>query len=206
MAISTYEELKQEIIDWSHRGDIDLKVDTFIRMAETAMFSNEIEVLKVRGQEVRSTSTTSGQYLALPDDYLSIRGIRLLIPDNDTDVLYRAPTQMDRESGTGRPLYFTVTSQIEFNRIPDMDYDIEIHYYAKPAPLSSTVATNEVLDTEPNIYLFGALAAVFLWAVDELEAQKYTSLFNSAIKGANKKFKKGRYGPAPSLSIKGDTP
>ena len=118
MAISTYEELKQEIIDWSHRGDIDLKVDTFISMAETAMFSNEIEVLKVRGQEVRSTSTTSGQYLALPDDYLSIRSIRLLIPDNDTDVRYRAPTQMDRESGTGRPLYFTVTSQIEFSRVP----------------------------------------------------------------------------------------
>lgn len=206
MSLDTYDNLKLEIIAWSHRGDIDTKVDTFINMAETAMFSNDDEVLQIRGQETRSNATTSGQYLALPDDYHSMRAIRLVIPENDQEVLYRTPTQMKRQPGTGRPCFFTVTSQIEFNRVPDTNYDIEIHYYAKPAPLSSTVATNEVLDSNPNIYLFGALTAVFAYATDTAEMQKYNALFQGSIKGANKLFKKGRYGPAPAMTPAGSTP
>ena len=34
MSLDTYANLKLEIIDWSHRDDLDLKIDTFIEMAE----------------------------------------------------------------------------------------------------------------------------------------------------------------------------
>ena len=203
MSLDTYDNLKLEIIDWSHRGDIDLKVDTFIDMAEVAMFSNPDEVLQVRGQETRVTLVTSGQFLSLPSDYHSMRSIRFLIPQNDQEVFYRTPSQMIREPSTGRPFYFTVTSEIEFNRVPDTNYNIELQYYAKPTELSATTASNEVLASDPNIYLFGALAACFIYANDEIEAQKYNGLFIGAIKGANKKFKRGRYGPAPAMSPSG---
>lgn len=203
MALDTYAALKLEIIAWSHRGDIDLKVDTFINMAEVAMFSNPDEVLQVRGQETRSTLVTSGQYLALPADYHSMRSIRLLIPENDQEIFYRSPSQMIREPAPGRPFYFTVTSEIEFNRVPDTNYNVEIQYYAKPTALSVSNASNEVLASDPNIYLFGALAACFIYANDSIEAQKYNALFISAVKGANKKFKRGRYGPAPALTPAG---
>lgn len=204
--ITDYDSLKQEIITWAHRDDVDLHIDTFIQLAETDMFSNPIEVLKVRGQEARSTAATSGQYLALPDDFIKMRSLRFLIPGEQWELYQRAPEQMHREPATGRPDQFTVTSQIEFNRVPDSDYEIEMQYFAKPAPLSTTNASNEVLADNPNIYLFGALAALFKWARQPQDSAEYYDQFIDSIKGANMLFKKGRYGANPQMTLEGSTP
>ena len=65
MSLDTFDNLKLEIIDFSHRDDIDQKVETFIELAEQEMFANPDEILRVRGQETRLETTTSGQSLAM---------------------------------------------------------------------------------------------------------------------------------------------
>jgi len=206
MSLSSYDGLKQEIIDWSHRDDVLPKIDTFIQMAETAMFNNPIQILNVRGKETSLAIPTTGQTLALPADYLSMRSIRFDLNNDNGKLLFRTPEQMKRKSGTGRPLYFTVTDQIEFNQTPDQVYNLDIIYHAKPLPLSSTNQTNEVLVQNANIYLFGALAALFKYAVDEVESQQYYANFIGEIKGTNKLMKKGRYGTAPQMTLNTTTP
>jgi hypothetical protein len=206
MSLDTYDNLKKEIIDWSHRNDVDLKIDTFIRIAETEMFANPVEVLRVRGQEIRSRAVTNGQYLALPDDFQSVRAIRFLTNEDFGEMRFRAPEQMVYQPSTGRPNFFTIGAEIEFDRVPDSNYDIEIHYYATPAPLTAANQTNEVLSSSPNIYLYGALWALYGYANDQIEQQKYGDMFLASIKGANKKFKKGRYGPSPAMTPVGCTP
>lgn len=207
MAITTFDGLKQALLDFSHRDDVDLLLPQFISMAEQEMYANADEVLKVRSGEIRSTSTTAtGQYLALPADYQSMRAL-LLTASGDTFPLdQKAPSQLRRLQGTGQPTSFAVTSQLEFNRVPDSEYSVEIQYYGTATPLSATVASNTVLDSFPNIYLFGGLWALFEYAMDEEQAQKYYARFIRAIKGANKKDKQGRYGPAPAMSINRATP
>ncbi len=200
MAIDTFDKLVQEIIDYSHRGDLDLKIPTFIEIAEVAMLANPDEILKVRGQEVRSLANTDGQYLALPDDFQAARGLRIVTGENNSINLgYRAPSDIRYRTGTGQPNTFTVTSQIEFDIVPDTVYSVEIHYYKDPAPLTSDNQTNEVLARFPTIYLFGGLWQAFEFSLDTENSQKYRQLFIAAIKGANKKDKQGRYGPAPSM-------
>ena len=108
--------------------------------------------------------------------------------------------------GTGQPLFFTITDQIEFERTPDDAYDVIIQYFAIPAALTTANQTNSTLDNFPNIYLFGALAALFIWANEEQLAAQYYQSFIRAIKGANKKDKQGRYGPAPAMTPSGPTP
>jgi hypothetical protein len=206
MAISNYTELKEQVITWSHRDDIDQLVDNFIDLVEVEMFNNPNEVLRVRGQETRSTATTSGKYLALPDDYQSIRNLRFDVTGEVYELDYQTPDLLNRYPSTGRPQSFTVTSQIEFNRVPDQNYTIEMQYYALPTGISSASPTNEILTKFPTIYLFGCLWAVFNYATDQAESQKYYTQFINAIKGANKKDKQGRYGPAPSVTIAGSTP
>jgi len=203
MSLDTYDNLKLEIIDFSHREDLALKLDTFIDMAEQDMFANPDEVLRVRGQETRLETVTSGQFLALPADFQSMRSVQLVTGGGDLELCYRAPAQMKQEPGTGRPQYFTVTSQIEFERVPDTNYDIVLQYYAIPTPLSSANQTNAILTEFPNIYLFGALAAVFTYANDAALSSQYYASFIRAIKGANKKDKQGRYGPAPAMTPSG---
>mgnify|MGYP000152367054 FL=1 len=202
--LDTYENLVKEVIDWSHRDDLGVKMPDFILLAENAMYSNEVEVLTVRSMESISTALTAGQYLALPEDFESARSIRLVTGDNGGELRFQAPEQMFKRVGTGRPNFFTVVgNELQFDRVPDSDYTIEIQYYRKAASLNDNTQTNEVLTKHPSIYLYGALAQVYFFSQDEQQALKYTQLFISAIKGANKADKKARYGPAPTMSIDG---
>ena len=202
--LDTYDNLVKEIIDWSHRDDLGVKVPDFIQLAENAMYSNEVEVLAIRGMEMTLTSATTGQYVALPTDFESARSVRLVTGDNGGELRFQAPEQMRKQVATGKPTFFTVIgNEIQFDRVPDSAYTLEIQYYRKEPSLSTLVQTNAILTNHPSIYLYGALAQVYFFSQDEQQALKYTQLFISAIKGANKADKKGRYGPAPSMSIDG---
>lgn len=206
MSLDTFDNLKLEIIDWSHRGDIDLRVETFIELAEQAMYANTVEVLNVRGQEVEADLVTSGIDLALPDDFQSARSLKIVTGSGDIELYPQAPAQIVNLPAPGIPSCFTVTDVIRFNREPDDAYDIKLQYFKIPTPLSKSNQTNEILGEFPSIYLYGALAQVFTFAVDQVEAEKYFSLMLGAIEGANKKDKQGRYGPAPVMSFDGFIP
>jgi hypothetical protein len=204
MALTNYDELVKEIVDWSHRGDLGTKIADFITLAENAMYSNEQEVLTVRSMEIISTALTAGQYLSLPDDFESARSVRLVTSDNGGELKFQAPEQMHKQVSGGKPNFFTIVgNEIQFDRTPDSEYTIEIQYYRKAAALSDTNQTNDILTNHPSIYLFGALTALFSYSQDTEQMVKYNQMFVSSIKGANKADKKGRYGPAPSLSIDG---
>jgi hypothetical protein len=202
MAFTNFDELVKEIIDWSHRGDLGIKIPDFIQLAENAMYSNEVEVLKVRSMAVVSTALTAGQYLELPDDFESARSARLVTGDNGGELKYQAPEQMKKQVSTGRPNFFTVIgNEIQFDRVPDSEYTLEFQYFRKATPLSDDNQTNEILTSHPSIYLFGALTALHSYTLDTEQQIKYNTMFISAVKGANKGDKKGRYGPAPSMSL-----
>ena len=208
MSLDTFDNLKLEIIEWGHRGDTDLKIDTFIDLAETEMFNNDVQVLQVRGQQKRSTSTAdiTSRFVELPPNFQSMRRLRLILGDLTSEVRSRTPEQLNIKNISGRPAFFTTTSQLEFDRVPAELYTVEMQFWEKPAPLSSSNQTNTVLTDNPNIYLFGSLWALNEFAVEEVQAAKWYSRFINAIAGANKQFKKGRYGPSPTPRIIGSTP
>jgi hypothetical protein len=202
MALDTYDNLVKEIVDFSHREDLAGKIASFINLSETTMYANDVELLTVRSMETISTSTTAGEYLALPNYYESLRGIRFLTANNIGKLKYQAPQQMSDSVTPGRPSFFTIVgNEIQFDRLPDAEYKIEIQYYRKALPLTPTNQTNEILTDYPNIYLFGALAALFGYAQDTQQEALYINKFISAIRGANKSDKRGRYGPAPAMSL-----
>ena len=111
---------------------------------------------------------------------------------------------MDR---AGTPHEYTVTSQVELDRIPDTVYTVESQFWQKPTPLSSSNTTNAVLTNHPNVYLFGCL-----WAVNHVYHQEtdvaanYYIKFLGAIKGANKEAKKARIGAMPTVKMRVPTP
>lgn len=204
MALTNYDELQKEIVDWSHRGDLGTKIPDFIRLAENIMYSNDQEVLTLRSMETISTAVTAGQYLALPDGFESARSVRLITGDNGGYLKFQAPEQMHKHVSTGRPNFFAVIGgQIQFDRTPDSNYTVELQYFRKATALSDANLTNEILTNHPSIYLFGALTALFSYSQDTEQQSKYTQMFFASIRGANKADKKGRYGPAPTMSIKG---
>jgi hypothetical protein len=202
MSLDTYDNLITQVIDWSHRDDLGPKMPDFIQLAETAMYSNDVELLTVRSMETISTALTAGEYLSLPDNFESARSVRLITGSNVGKLVYKAPQQMINDVSAGRPSYFTVVgNELQFDRVPDSEYTIQIQYYRKALPLTSANQTNEILTNHPNIYLFGTLAAIFGYAQDTEQEASYTNKFIGSIRGANKADKKGRYGPAPAMSL-----
>lgn len=200
--LDSYDNLVKEIIVWSHREDLGVKIPDFISLAENAIYSNEVAPLKIRSMEKISTAATAGQYVSLPSDFESARSVRLVTGDNGGQLVFQAPEQMFKQVASGRPNFFTIIGdEVQLDRVPDSAYTLEVQYFRKEPQLSASVQTNAILVNHPSIYLYGALAQVYFYSQDGEQAQKYTQLFISAIKGANKADKKGRYGPAPSMSL-----
>jgi len=209
MSLDNYANLKEEIIDWSGRDDMDLLIDTFIDMAEQEMYANVVEPLKLRDGEVLTafSTNTSDRFVALPTGYQSMRKVRIQIVDGESyEMRYRTPGQLNIKSSVGMPQFFTVTDQIEFDRVSDQVYAGEFQYFQEFTALSSSNTINAVLTKFPTIYLFGALWALKLKAEEPQAADGYYQRFINAIKGANNKHELGRYGPSPVMRIEGITP
>ena len=204
MALANYDDLTQSVIKWSHREDVLDLIPDFITLAEFEMFNNAESQLVIRETETISTAATDGRYLALPPNFEKARSVKLETGNGFCDVEFQTPDRLLRKISTGQPRFFSVVGvELEFDRVPDSAYTIQIQYYKKPDPITKTNQTNSVITGYPNIYLYGVLHQLFLWSEDLDEAIKYSGKFQDAIKGANKADKKARFGPAPTMSIRG---
>ena len=207
MALANFNDLVESIVNWSHRKDLGTLIPDFIQLAETEMYNNEGWQLETRDMELVSTAPTSGLYLELPPGFEKARSIQLETGHGLVDVKFQAPEQLLRQSTTGQPRFFSVIgNEIEFDRVPDTAYTIQIQYYKKPDPLTKANQTNSVMTNHPNIYLYGALHQVFVYLEDQEQMVKYFSKMQSVIRGANKAAKKARYGAAPYMRVEGVTP
>lgn len=204
MAINTYATLKDAVQRWAKRNDILGTIDDFVDLAEADIWQR----LRVRDMEARATASasTADRFLELPTGFLEMRKVRLYSGSTQYDLKYAAPESLDVIPSAGIPTSFTVTSQLEFNRIPNSAFTVEMQYYRELTALSSSSTTSAILTRFPMIYLYGCLFHFAQWALDDQLLTKYSLLFDEAINAANKADKKGRHGPAPSMRREGPTP
>ena len=204
MALDTYANLKDAVRNWSHRNGMpDDLIDDFIDLTETAMW----QLLETRDMSARSTATTGAtRFLALPDEFIKMRRLSLISGRRVTDLKYATPESMHVVTETSEPRFFTVTTQLEFDRVPDSAYTIEMTYFRELTSLSDANTTNAVLTRFPDVYLNGALHYLFKYGNFDDQAKDYLVKFSDAIKRANKQDKKGRYGPAMAGRREGSTP
>ena len=162
--------------------------------------------LRIRDMETRSTATTSGRFLSLPQGFLEMRRLRMVSGSQYYELIQSTPEGMYVTADSGMPKLFTVTSQLEFDRTPDSTYSVDMQYYARPTALSSTNTSNSVLARHPSIYLFGSLWALYQWSLQEDKSEYFYQKFMAAVMSANREDKKGRHGPAPAMRYGGPTP
>lgn len=205
MSLANYAALKTSIKRWAHRDDIDDIVDDIILLAEGSMYANVECPLRVREMMTSGTTSTSGQTLALPTNFLEFRKLTLSSGNIEFDCQYVTPESMNKTGAAGVPRYFTVTSTIEFDKNPDTTYTVNWVYFAYPTGLSSSNTTNTILTNYPQIYLLMCQWATHVYTHEEEKAAGYWTMAMSAIKGATKRYKKS-HGPAPTMRVEGLTP
>lgn len=217
MSINTYSTLRTAVAgtaksSWSHRGDLLQNFDTFLALAQEEMYQGVDGTKDSQGLRVRDLITTDSSVtlstvvrtLALPTNLLEFRKLQLSYSDAYFQPLeYFPPNEMWIYDDAGRPINYTITSQIEFERVADVAYTLHRTYYAKLTDLSSSNTTHAVLTRFPSIFLYGCLYEAFKWAQNTEKAGLYAGLFQGAINKANASDQWGAIGPSPQMKYKG---
>jgi hypothetical protein len=101
---------------------------------------------------------------------------------------------MDRLAQTFQSLnrYTIVGDEIQLNTTSSSS--IEISYYSKIPALDDTNTTNWVIDTHPDVYLYGCLAEAFSYVQNDEQAMKYMNLFIDGINQIKRLDRDRRYG------------
>lgn len=182
MALTTYTELKASVADWLNRDDLTTEIPDFIALAEAQME----RALRTRQMLTRTTLTVDSEFETTPADFLEVRALKLTSTNPDTPLSFMTMDSLDaeaiRSTGSSRPKFFGVVgTEFRFVPTPDASYTAEIVYFAKLNKLSSSVATNFLLTSSPDAYLYGALLQAAPYLQDDARIQTWATLYERAL-------------------------
>jgi|APGre2960657423_1045063.scaffolds.fasta_scaffold24987_3 hypothetical protein len=182
MALTTYTELKASVADWLNRTDLTTEIPDFISLAEAQME----RTLRTRQMLTRTTLTVDSEFETTPADFLEVRALKLTSTNPDTPLSFMTMDSLDdeatRETGGGRPKFFGVVgTEFRFVPTPDAAYTAEIVYFANLNKLSASVATNFLLTSSPDAYLYGALLQAAPYLQDDARIQVWATLYERAL-------------------------
>ncbi len=179
-----YGELKQAILDDSHRPDLTTHVARFVRMTEGLIRRD------LRGYLVSATLTdsdrSSGGVYNIPGRLLEVRNIHL--QGRQGDSLQRViPAAIRRLDETADVIQYAQNGDgtIEFRGIPSATDVFDILYYGTPAPFSLDTDENELLTDHEGLYVAGGLFYLYKHTQDRELAADQLDVFVSIIDTLN---------------------
>jgi len=180
LALDNFSDLKASIVAHLDRDDLTPFVDDFIRLAE-ARHERDI---RIREMAVRGSLTVNSRYVNFPDGMLEIQSIRILTSPT-TPLTYVSIPEMARRrrDENGKPQYFTIGAQIEFDCQPDDTYTADIFYFRKEPGLSDSAPVNRLLQRAPDAYLYGALLASAPFLRNDDRIEMWAALYKSCVDG-----------------------
>ena len=195
MALVNYSDLKTSIADWLNRSDLTATIPDFITLAESG-FNKEI---RNRKMIKRATATIDSQYSAVPADWLQT--VDFVIETNPVVTLeFITNEKLDklRETYTssGTPKFYTIVGQeLEVLPVPDSaTLTGEITYYSKIPNLTDVNPTNWLMNSSPDIYLYGSLLQSAPYLVDDSRIPVWASMYQKLVKDLEIADQKARVG------------
>ena len=191
----TYAELKTAIANYLNRSDLTSDLDTFIDNVEAELNRR----LRTKDMIKRATATADSQYLTVPTDW--IEAINVEITSNDFSPLFQQSIESldvyrkSNNNSTGQPVYFAmVDDSIELAPTPDVEYTLQLTYYAKISALSDTNTSNFVSVSHPDVYLYGALKHASIFLMEDERIPMFTQQFEKALEEMRLEQEKAAFG------------
>ena len=186
----TYDELKTAIQDYTENTETTFvnSLDIFIKNAEERIL--KIAQLEVFRKNQTGNMTLGNQYLALPSDYLAPFSLSFTSNGNKEFVLFKDVNFVQsfnpNNSSTGAPRYYAQFDIENFilGPTPDAAYDVELHYFYRPASLTSGGDSGTTwLSTNASVaLLYGSLIEAYTFMKGEADlVQNYTQRFTEAL-------------------------
>ena len=192
----TYAELKTAIQDYTENTET-----TFVNSLDIFIKNTEERILKIAQLEVfrknqsgvltsYAADPTNAKYLALPSDYLAPYSLSFTNGNNKEFVLFKDVNFVQsfnpNNSTTGAPRYYAQFDIDNFilGPTPDAAYAVELHYFYRPASLTSVGDNNTTwLSTNASVaLLYGSLIEAYTFMKGEADlVQNYTQRFTEAM-------------------------
>jgi hypothetical protein len=190
-----YNQLVTAVSDYCENSFPTTDMNTFIQQAEQRIY-NTAQPANLR-KNVTGTVTSVNKYISAPNDFLSVYSIAIY-PTSGGDFLYLLNKDVNfireaypNSSSTGKPKHYAlfgptvtsggiVTNELSFivGPTPDMEYNVELHYYYYPESIV-TAGTTWLGDNFDSVLLYGTICEALVYMKGEgdmvnLAQQRYT--------------------------------
>tara|TARA_Y100000592_G_scaffold94430_1_gene159189 strand:- start:166 stop:801 length:636 start_codon:yes stop_codon:yes gene_type:complete len=185
----TLTTLKQSIQDWTENDETTFvnEIDFFIKNAEERIF--KLVDLDYFRKNVTGTMTASNKFLQKPSDYLATYSLSYVKDSANVFLLQKDVNFIQQYTAnpatTGSPIYyasFDVDNYI-VAPTPDSNYPVELHYYYRPASLTTDDSGSTWISTNaPDALLYACLVEAYTFMKGEADLlQLYNGRFGEAI-------------------------
>jgi hypothetical protein len=185
----TLTTLTASIQEWTQNDEATFvaEIPFFIKNAEERIF--KVVDLDYFRKNVTGTMTSGNKFLEKPSDYLATFSLSY-VKDSANVFLLQKDVNYIQEftpnpSTTGSPRFYSSFDVDTFiiAPTPDSSYSVELHYYYRPASLTTDDSGSTWISTNaPDALLYAALVEAYTFMKGESDLiQLYTARFTEAM-------------------------
>lgn len=185
-----YSEIQTAAYTYADRTDQETidRYDDFLRIVE-ARINRVITTLKMSARTTLAMDEAI-TYYGMPLDFLGFRDLRVegtsVNGENATVTCqYRTPAQINELRNTtqisGEVYYSVISDQLHVYPPQDDTHTLEMVYYQKIPPLTSTEDTNWISEEHPDTYIFGLLVEINAFNKDIEATGLWETRFKEAV-------------------------
>jgi len=186
----TYAQLETAIQDFTENSETSFinNLPVFIRSCEDRILT--VVDLEFFRKNATSQTTVGDPYISVPPDYLASFSMQITTA-NYKDFLELKDVNYLQEYNNSvaiqtTPKYYGIFDVNNFilSPTPDLVYDIELHYYYRPASITAGAAsgTTWLSENAPNALLYGSLVEAYTYMKGEQDImQLYEQRFIQEI-------------------------
>ena len=165
----TYTQLQTAIQDFTENTETSFvaNLPIFIRGAEDRIFT--LVDLEIFRKNAAAQLTIGDPYLNVPTDYLAPFSLQITTANYQEFLEFKDVNFVQRYSidygATATPKYYSIFDVDNFilGPTPNLTYDVELHYYYRPASLTAGAGsgTTWLSENAPNALLYGSLVEAY---------------------------------------------
>ena len=186
----TLTTLKQSIQDWTENDETTFvgELDFFITNAEERILKSvDLDYFR---KNVTGTMTSGNKFLQKPSDYLATFSLSFVNASTENVFLLQKDVNFIQEyttnpATTGLPIYY---AQFDVNNFivaptPNADFAVELHYYYRPASLTTDNSGSTWISTNaPDALLYACLVEAYTFMKGEPDLiQLYQARYAEAL-------------------------
>ena len=186
----TLTTLTNSIKEWTQNDEsvFVAEIPFFIQNAEERIF--KVVDLDYFRKNVTGTMTSGNKFLQKPTDYLASFSLSYVNSSSQNVFLLQKDVNYIQEftpnpTTTGSPRFYSSFDIDNFivSPTPDSNYSVELHYYYRPASLTTDNSGSTWISTNaPDALLYGSLIEAYTFMKGESDLiQLYTARFTEAI-------------------------